>query len=424
MKQNELIKAFLNLKDEDEEMVEACALFIETQRAYRDVEARVISRREGDSVRRKFIKYMGQHRLKTVNEEKGLGVDEFAIVKEGGSDEAAIKPLNQIDLWLLADFEEVCTAWMTEDFTQVPGLTDKIIAFLNDPQVEDLKERLVERDTERGERILRKILEDNPSEMSVHALLVKIYEKADRVAEAEAEYKRFLSVTDDEVVWANYGDFLEKRGRYEDAFEAFKESFEVCERIGREGKELGEIAKRSINRVERMKNLKGEEAKKAREYQEAVWWIEEIRGFTEKTLVKEIRDAQEEFREEEGIEKVGFADLFDFLNWFSFTRTREDGRTPGMAYADEKGLSDELKGKIKGLGNAIKGTFEVVRAEQAAFKFVAKNRETEEMYEVRGDIPDIEEGLIFTGTLYPWGDFYLIRGILKMHDTNTLGDQT
>ncbi|MDI6810085.1 MAG: hypothetical protein QMD80_00130 [archaeon] len=202
---------------------------------------------------------------------------------------------------------------------------------------------------------------------------MKHYERERRLAEAEAEYKRMLTVTDDEVVWANYGDFLEKIGRYEEAFDAFKESFEVCERVGKGETKFGEVVRKCISRVERMKNLEDDEAKKAREHYEAVWLLDEVREFAEKRFAEEIGVAQEEYRKEEGIEEIDFGDIFDFLNWFLFTRKFGDGRTPGIVYAEEKGLSEEPKEKIKGLGLPVKGTFEVVSVEPAFFKFVVKN---------------------------------------------------
>ena len=83
MNQKELIRKFLKLEDEDEEIVEAWNLLIETQKAFRDVEARTMSRREADNVRRTFLRYMGKHGLKTLDEEKGLKAHEVAIVKGG-----------------------------------------------------------------------------------------------------------------------------------------------------------------------------------------------------------------------------------------------------------------------------------------------------------------------------------------------------
>ena len=414
--QEERLKKFLDLEDEDEEIVEAWKLFIETNKAYRDVDARVISRREGDNVRRKFTKYLKKNKLRMLDEKEGLKAHELAIAREEEA-EGAIKTVNSLDLWLLTDFEDVCAAWVAEDFGQVEGFLDMIIAFLDDPFVNSqLKERLIEKDTERGEKLLKTILEDNSSAVGVHSLLVKHYESEDRLAEAEAEYKRMLTVTDDEIVWAAYGDFLEKRGRYGEASDAFKKSFEVCERIGRAEDRLGVAIKESINRVERMKNLEGDEAEKAREYWDAVWLIEEIREFADKTFGTEIEKAREEYKEEKGIEEIDFEVVFDFLNGFLFSRKLEDGRTPGIVYAEEKGLSEGLKERIKGLGNPIKGDFEVVSVDPATFKFVVKEIKTEEEYELRGDVPDIKGKLTFAGSIYPWADFYFTECEFKAQE--------
>ncbi len=420
MKQKELIKKFLNLEDEDEVIVEAWNLFIETQKAFRDVEARIISRRDGDNVQRNFIRYMKKQRLKTLDEEEGLKAHEFAIVKEEGEEEgkgdkSKIKTLNSLDLWLLVDYEDVCVAWMADDPRSVKGFSKAIIDFLEDPDVTALlRDRLIEKDKERGEKLLKTILEDRPAAVNVHSLLVEHYEREGRQAEAEAEYKRILSKTESEVVWANYGDFMERMERYEEAFDAFKKSLEVCERTGWE--ELGELLKGSISRVERIKNLEGEEARKAREYMEAAWLIDDMREFSEKTLMKEIEKAEEEYKDEEGMEEIDFEEVFDFINWFLFNRKLQDGKTPGMVYAEEKGLSEEIMEKIKGLGNPVKGTFEIVGVDHASFKLVVKNTITDEEYELICNVPEIRAGQTFTGKIYPCGDFYITGGILKTHD--------
>ncbi len=423
MKQKERIKKFLNLEEMDEVIVEAWNLFIVTQKAFRDVEARIISRRDGDNVQRNFIRYMKKQRLNMLDdEEEGLKAHEFAIIKEEGDgggegDKSKIKPLNSLDLWLLVDYEDVCVAWMAEEPRSVKGSSNTIIDFLEDPDVSALlRDRLIEKDNERGEKLLKTILEDRPAEVNVHSLLVEHYEREGRLAEAEAEYKRILSKTGSEVVWANYGDFMERMGRYEEAVDAFKKSLEVCERIGDEGKEPGELLKGSINRVERMKNLEGEEARKAREYMEAAWLIDDMREFVEKTLMKEMEKAQEEYKDEEGIEEIDFEDVFDFINWFLFNRKLRDGRTPGMVYAEENGLSEEIKEKIKGLGNPVKGTFEIVGVDHASFKLVVKNTITGEEYELICNVPEIRAGQTFTGKIYPWGDFYISGGVLKTQD--------
>ncbi|RZN38375.1 MAG: hypothetical protein EFT35_04810 [Methanophagales archaeon ANME-1-THS] len=417
MTQKELIRRFLNLEDEAEEIREAWYLLIETQRAFRDVEARTISRREADNVRRVFLRYMGKHGLKTLDDEaNSLKAHEVAIVKgsaEGGSE--TLKPQNYYDLWLLTDFEELCALWLSEDLKEMNGFPDTIIAFLEAPYLDaHLKERLIERDKARGERILKMILEARPAEVAVHTALVKLYEREDRHAEAEAEYKRMLSMTDNELVWANYGSFLEMRGSYDAAFEAFKKSFEICERIGEGETGLGEMVKSCLSRVERMKNLEGEEATKARAYMEAHWLIDELQEFVQERFEAEIRTAGEEYKKEFGIDTISSEALTDFSNWFLFIRKLDDGRTPGMVYAEEKMLSEALKEKIQGLGKPVKGTFELVKVDPASFKLLVKDVKTEAEYEVRADLPQLKEGLTCAGTLYPWGEFYLTRGTLSV----------
>ncbi|MBK5190996.1 MAG: hypothetical protein JJE19_05840, partial [Methanosarcinales archaeon] len=96
MVQEERLKKFLDLEDEDEEIVEAWKLFIETNKAYRDVDARVISRREGDNVRRKFTKYLKKNKLRMLDEKEGLKAHELAIAREEEA-EGAIKTVNSLD---------------------------------------------------------------------------------------------------------------------------------------------------------------------------------------------------------------------------------------------------------------------------------------------------------------------------------------
>ena len=408
------IAAFLGLEDDDL-LTEAVKLLIETQRAYRDVEAQRISRREADNVRRTYLKYMRKHRLKTVDEEEDLAENEFAIARNAETPaESVVHPLNQDDLWLLTDFEAICTLWLAEDVKTVEGFTDTLREFLNDPGIEShLKERLFERDKERGEYLLTAILEEESSDLAAHSMLVRLYEKKERWAEIEAEYKRFLNETDDEMVWANYGDFLEHRGQYGEALTAFKESLEVCERIGTSGEGLGEVIKERISRVERMMHLEGEEARKAREYWESVWLLEEVRAFADSQLRKEMEKAQEEYREATGLEKLRIDQLFEYLNWFLFSRKLADGRTPGLVYADEKGLTEELRAKIAELGNPIAGAFELVHVDPASFTMLVKEVGSEKEYEVRGDVQELEEGTRFAMTIYPWGDIYFTGGVLR-----------
>lgn len=414
MSTEDVVAAFLGLGDDDR-LKEAVKLLIETQRAYRDVDAQRISRREADNVRRTYLKYMRKHGLKTVDEEDGLAENEFAIVQDAAETEkSALQPLNQDDLWLLTDFEAICALWLAEDVKVAESFPDALRGFLGDPRIERrLKERLFERDKERGEYLLTAIFEEAPSDVPAHLLLVGLYEREERWAEVEAEYKRFLNETDDEMVWANYGDFLERRGRYTEAFTAFKECIEVCERIGTTGEGLGEVIKVRISRVERMLHLEGEEARKAREYWESAWLLDEVRAFADSRLRKEMEKAQEEYKDAEGLEKLRIDLLFEFLNWFLFSRKLADGRTPGLMYADEQGLGEELRAKLEQLGNPITGAFEIVRVDPASFTMVVKEVESGKEYEVRGDVQELEVGLMFAMTIYPWGDIYFTGGVLR-----------
>jgi len=167
-------------------------------------------------------------RFLDLEDEDKLKAHELAIVKEGGDQP---KQLSSFDIWLIADFKDVCAVYMADDLRCAEGFPDRIVEFLRDPSFDArMKERLIEKDRERGEKLLKTVIEDIPTDVNAHLLLVELYDRAERHVEAEAEYKRFLRETDDEVVWANYGHFLEKRGRYADSLDAFKDSLAPCER--------------------------------------------------------------------------------------------------------------------------------------------------------------------------------------------------
>ncbi len=182
-----LIKKFFELEDADECVVSAWDIFIDVQRAYRGEKAGTISRRERDKVQRKFDGYVRKNKLRMLGEEEGLKAHELAIVK-GEEGEGEIKTLNSFDVWLLTDFEEVCSVLVADEPEEIEGFPDVIIAFLENPKVDEwLKERLVEKNKEAGERLLKAILEKRRAETNVHSLLVEHYEREGRFSEAEAE---------------------------------------------------------------------------------------------------------------------------------------------------------------------------------------------------------------------------------------------
>jgi len=93
MNHKELMKRFLDLEDEEEEIVEAWSLFIAVQKVFRDAEAGIISKRERDKVQRDFIKHMRKNKLGMQDEEDKLKAHEVAIIKEGGA-KKELKPLS------------------------------------------------------------------------------------------------------------------------------------------------------------------------------------------------------------------------------------------------------------------------------------------------------------------------------------------
>jgi hypothetical protein len=82
-------------------------------------------------------------------------------------------------------------------------------------------------------------------------------------------------------------------------------------------------------------------------------------------------------------------------------------------YADEQGLGEELRAKLEQLGNPITGAFEIVRVDPASFTMVVKEVESGKEYELRGDVQELEVGLMFAMTIYPWGDIYFTGGVLR-----------
>ena len=413
MTEDEVLRRYLGLEAANEPVIEAWQLFIATQRAYREVDRGRLSRREGDNVRRSYIRHMKQNRLKAWDDEAGLPRGELAIASEGTPRED-LRSVASLDIRLLVDFEDLCAAWLAADPRAAEAFPEAFLAFYAHPRVDqELKERLIEKDKARGERMLTALLKARPDAVIVHQLLVEHHERAGQFAEAEAEYQRMLALTGSEVVWANYGEFLERRGRYEDAFNAYTTSLEYCERLGEAGEELGRVLAKHISRVERMKNLTGEDARKARAFWEALFLLEEIRHYAERAFETELAKAEDEYREEHGRAKLSLAEVFEFLNWFLFTRPLGDGRTPGLVYADDKGLSDELKAQLAGLGRPLQSAFEVLRAEPATFTLMVKDRKTGSEYELRADAPELKAGTAFEASLLPWGEFYLTIGIVR-----------
>jgi len=63
----------------------------------------------------------------------------------------------------------------------------------------------------------------------------------------------------------------------------------------------------------------------------------------------------------------------------------------------------------------VEGTFEIVDVDHASFKLAVKDIITDEEYALMGDFPEISEGQIFSGNIYPWSDFYLTGGAVAAY---------
>jgi len=298
MDKSELITKFFELDDADESAVRAWSFFIDLQRAASEETAGRLSRRDRDNVQRIFNRYMNKNKLIMRSEDNGLKAHELAITKAGvGEEEEELKIVHSFDVWLLADFEDVCTILVADEPKKAEGFPDVILKFLDDSGIHKwLKERLIEKNKDAGERLLKAILEDNPAELTAHSLLVDFYERESMFFEAEVEFRRMLDTTNDKLVWANYGYFLELQGRYEDAFVALQTAMKICERAGEDvADDFLEEMKRNISRMERMKDLTGEDARAVRVYQEAMRLLGDINVYAEKKLDAEIKKARAEY---------------------------------------------------------------------------------------------------------------------------------
>ncbi|RLG36724.1 hypothetical protein DRN79_04390 [Methanosarcinales archaeon] len=411
MERLRLVKEFLGIDDETE--AKAWCLFVDMLRAMSDAEAGLISKADADNAHRQFELFLMQHDLKMLSDEDGLEPGEFAIIKRTTSE---MKRVNSMDILLLMNNEDICEVLIAEDVRDVAGFPDNIIRFLAAPNVHEwLKERIIERDPERGERLLRAVIDEVPDDIYAHFMLTRKYEKDGRTADAEAEYRRFLRIRDDGIVWANYGWLLERMGRYDDALRAFERASSLIQSEMGGDYELVDELQRSISRVSRMRNLRGEDAMKAHAYQQAVWLINEVKGYAEMHFGREMEIAREEFMEAENIEEMSEEDEMEFMNWFLFTRSLPDGRTPAVVFADERGLDEDTKAKLKHLGSPKSGIYEIISYEPDAFRIRVRNLLSDEEYELMADIEGIEVGQTFSGNLYPWGDIYLSGGALRIH---------
>ena len=408
-----MVKRFFGFSDEDEDIVKAWKLFIDVRKGVRDLGRDFISPEEYDRVQAEFIAYMREKELEILDWRHGLRAGEMAITKLG--EREGIKTLNSLDIMLMLDFSDVCAALVADDPRKVEGFPRVIAEFLDNPNILPfLKERLIERDKEATERLLKAFIEARPDSIEAHQLLIEIYKREGRFSEMEAEYKRILSKNEDELVWMDYGAFLERKGAYEEALRAFKRSFEICQTKIR-AKTSRSMILSSISRVERLMKLKGEDAEKAKECIRAAWLIDEIRKYAGRELREWIKEAANEYLEERGLYEMSEDDLVDFSNWFLFQREFAEGKTPAMIYAEEKGLDEETKKKIEGLGKPVTAVFEVIEVDHDAFKLKVRSLIGEEEYELRADVPQVKKGQTFEGNIYPWGDMYISGGSLKIH---------
>jgi len=417
MDKSELITKFFELDDADESAVIAWSFFIDLQRAASEETAGRLSRRDRDNVQRIFNRYMNKNKLIMRSEDNGLKAHELAITKAGVGGEEKLKIVHSFDVWLLADFEDVCSILVADEPKKTEGFPEAIIKFLDDSKVHKwLKERLIEKNKDAGERLLKAILEANPTELTAHSLLVDFYERESMFFEAEVEFRRMLDTTNDKLVWANYGYFLELQGRYEDAFVALQNGMKICERAGEDvADDFLEEVKRNISRMERMKDLAGEDARAVRDYQEAMQLLGDINVFAEKNMDTEITKARDEYLKEKDQEEIKYEDSYEFMNWFLFQRELPNGKVPGIVYAEENGLSDTTIERLKGLGSPVESFFEIVAVDNATFKLVVKDMATDKEYELVEAYSPVAVGQTFSRYIYPWSDFYFTAGTLMLH---------
>jgi len=96
---------------------------------------------------------MNKNKLIMLSEDNGLKAHELAITKAGVGEEEKLKIVHSFDVWLLADFEDVCSILVADEPNEADGFPEVILKFLTDSGVHKwLKERLIEKNKDAGER--------------------------------------------------------------------------------------------------------------------------------------------------------------------------------------------------------------------------------------------------------------------------------
>ncbi|MDF2956198.1 tetratricopeptide repeat protein [Candidatus Alkanophaga liquidiphilum] len=394
----DLVKKFLG--EENEEILDAWTLYFEYARAASRHGG--LSRMQQDVARRKLQKFLREHGLEMFDAEDGLNVDEIAIARTQA--EMQEHAVNFWDVVLLAEYEPLCRALFSETPAAVAGLRETLLLFLTEAP-EEVKSRFFARG-EMAERVLRKMLDEEPSETSVRRALIDFYVKKGRFEDAENEYKRLLEIREEPVFWYDYASLLEDLGKYEEALRAYERSISqgVPEHIYRH-------VRSCMNRVEKLMRLEGEDARRIKEFKASMDIMAKVReSVTKGSLEAEFKRAFSEYKTVTGQQSLDAHELMGFVDWFAFERRLPNGETPAMLYAKIHGLDEAMREKLKNLQNSVSGVFEVVELDADAFKLVVRELVSDKEYLVIADPEGIEQQQTFQGKLVPWGDFYVVSG--------------
>jgi len=394
----DLIKKFLG--EEDEEILEAWMLYLEYARAASRRGG--LSRMQQDAARRKLQRFLRERGLEMFDSDDGLNIDEIAIA--GSQAEMREHAVNFWDIVLLAEYEPLCRALLSE--SPAADLRETLLSFLMGAP-EEVKSRFFARE-EAAERVLRKVLDEEPAEINVRRALIDFYLKKGRLEDAENEYKRLLEVREEPTFWYGYASLLEDLGKYEEALRAYERSISqgVPEHIYKH-------VRSCMNRVEKLMRLggEGEDARRIREFKTAMDLMARIREFVMSGgLEAEFKRAFSEYKAVTGRRSLSTQEVMNLIDWFAFERRLPNGETPATLYAKIHGLDETLREKLKNLQNSISGVFEVVELDADALKLVVRELISDRKYLVIADPEGIERQQTFQGKLVPWGDFYVVSG--------------
>ncbi|MHC1580015.1 MAG: tetratricopeptide repeat protein [Candidatus Alkanophagales archaeon] len=402
----DLIREFLG--EEDEDILEAWRLYIEYARAASGRGGLGRSRMQQDAARRRLQRFLRERGLEMFDSDDGLSIDEIAIA--GSRAEMREHAVNFWDVVLLAEYEPLCRALLSESPAAVPDLRETLLSFLMEAP-EGAKSRFFARG-EAAERVLRAVLDEEPAEINVRRALIDFYVRRGRLEDAANEYRRLLEVREEPTFWYGYASLLEDLGRYEEALRAYERSISqgVPEHVYKH-------VRGCMSRVEKLMRLGGEsdDARRIREFKTAMDLMARVREFVAGGgLETEFRRAFSEYKAVTGRRSLSAQEVMSFIDWFAFERRLPNGETPATLYARMHGLDETIRDRLKNLQNSVSGVFEVVELDADTLKLVVRELVSDREYLVIADPEGVERGQTFQGKLVPWGDFYVVSSAVVL----------